>query len=82
MSLEDYLTNPKGIFKLPEEQERLKTVKEKLLAVLLDGKWHTNTELKQISHRFSARLLELRQEGWMIEREYWGNGIWAYRLRK
>lgn len=91
MSLDDYFitpeeylmeftvkSDPKKVYH--SEKRRLNTVKAKILQLLKDGQWHTNRELKQISHRFSARIKELRDEGWQIEREYWGEGVWAYRL--
>lgn len=80
MSLEPFLyDDPKRIYGT-EEKRRLDTAKERLLKVLLDGEWHTNLELSKITHRFSARLYDLRREGWIIERIHLDRGIWAYRL--
>ena len=82
MSLEPFIhsDDPKQVYKLPGEQERIRTKKEQVLMLLLDGEWHTSDELKRITHRFSARLYDLRREGWLIERKYLGDGIWAFRL--
>lgn len=81
MSLEPFLQdNPRQIYKTEEEKRRLDTAKERILELLLDGEWHTNLELSKITHRFSARLYDLRREGWIIERIHLDRGIWAYRL--
>ncbi len=80
--LTQYLDDPREVFKLREEQERRKTVKEKILEILLDGKPHSNRDLVKVTHRFSARIKDLRDEGWIILswRDEEDPATWWYQL--
>ena len=79
MSLDDYF-EPDHISAFKREKKRHLTKREQILQLLMDGKWHSNAELSKITPRYGARLKELRDEGWIIEKEYVGEGLWLYRL--
>ena len=91
MSLDDYFitpeeylqefavkSDPRKIFK--QEKRRHINKRQQILRLLLDREWHSNAELKEITPRYGARLKELRDMGWIIEKEYRGKGLWEYRL--
>lgn len=40
----------------------------------------TNRQLVAVSHRFGGRILDLRQDGHVIEKEHLGAGLWRYWL--
>jgi len=57
------------------------TQKQRLLAVLSDGRQHHMRELNDICFRYGGRILELRRQGHDIETIQLGAGEFAYRLR-
>ena len=62
--------------------KKKKPLRERLLDLLLDLKWHPNTELGNIGgNRYAARILELRRLGYEIETQgLRGDGGKMYRL--
>jgi len=62
------------------ERERLNRKARQILELLKDRRWHKNVELAKITIRYSARIHELREAGFIIEKAYLGDGIWVYRL--
>lgn len=54
----------------------------KILNLLRRNRFVTNVELNRICYRYSARIHELRNEGWEIEREYVKPGVHRYWLVK
>jgi len=44
------------------------THKERILDLLSDGQWHDTVELHAICWRYGARLWELRQAGYALEK--------------
>jgi hypothetical protein len=67
---------------LNEARERIPTQKEKVLNSLRKAgeSGLLNTDLLKISVRWSSRVQELYQEGYKIEHELVGNGVYRYRL--
>ena len=84
MGLDEFLEpiEPEHVTAFKRERKRHDTKKEKILELLMDFKWHSNAELSKITPRYGARLKELRDEGYMIEKEYVGEGLWLYRLSR
>lgn len=69
------------------DQVRLNAQLTRVLEVVMDGKWHSLRELSTLTgdpeSSVSARLRDLRKPrfgAYMVERNYVGNGLWAYRL--
>ena len=67
------------------DRERLGRQEAAVLALMRDGAWRS---LRQISEATgapeasaSARLRDLRRDGWTVERDNRGGGLWAYRVR-
>lgn len=58
------------------------TQSQKIIRLLKGNKFVTNIDLNKIAYRYSARIFELRRDGWKIEREYERPGIWRYWLSK
>lgn len=57
------------------------TQKERILGVLKEGGWHSVLELNAICWRYGARLWDLRQEGWNLEKRVSQNtGLEDWRL--
>lgn len=56
------------------------TQTQKILNLLKDNSYVTNIQLNRICYRYSARIHELRNEGYEIEREYEKPGVWRYWL--
>ena len=55
--------------------------RDALLALLSDGRWHSARELTEVAGwRYSARLHELREEGYRIERQTLDHQLFHYRL--
>jgi len=54
--------------------------REKLLALLSDGKRHSNDELAHISFRFGALIHNLRKEGYCIETIRTDGNEFSYQL--
>jgi hypothetical protein len=44
------------------------TQKEKIVALLSDGRWHSTIELHAICWRYGARLWDLRRDGYVFEK--------------
>jgi len=44
------------------------THKEKIVALLSDGRWHSTVELHAICWRYGARLWDLRRDGYVFEK--------------
>lgn len=68
---------------------RLRAQLGRVRAVMLDGRWRTLAEIETATGdpqaSISARLRDLRKAkfgGWVVEREYLHDGLWAYRLRE
>ena len=57
------------------------THSEKILKLLADHDWHSFRELNQIAYRYSARIHELRQQGYAFEIRSL-NGVNFYRLKE
>jgi hypothetical protein len=47
---------------------RKPTHKERILDLLSDGQWHDTVELHAICWRYGARLWDLRQAGYLLEK--------------
>ena len=43
------------------------SIKKRILAILSDGQPHSAKELAAVSHRFSAAIYSLREDGYEIE---------------
>ncbi len=58
------------------------THKEKILNLLQrkGPEGALNTELNEIAFRYSARIAELRKEGYPIVRRHEKGGLWRYQL--
>lgn len=56
------------------------TQKERILALLSDGRYHHMRQLNDICFRYGGRLHELRREGYVIETKRIGEGQFEYRL--
>lgn len=52
----------------------------KILRTLKSNRYVTNIDLNRIAYRYSARIHELRREGWNIQRQYERPGIYRYWL--
>ena len=50
----------------------------KILQLLKERGAVTNVELNKICFRFSARIMELRQEGHVIKSNHIGGSLWSY----
>lgn len=63
-----------------EVAARRRTKKENLLDLLSDGKWHQHGEcVRAGGTRFSARVLELRADGYRIEKRHVIADLWEYK---
>ena len=54
----------------------------KILRLLKTHPYVLNTDLNKIAYRYSARILELRNEGHPIQKEYVKPGIFRYFLKE
>lgn len=64
----------------PDPQARRLTHREQLLFLLRDGQWHGMREMLTAgSVRYSARVLELRADGYRIEKRPLFGGVYEYR---
>jgi len=75
----------KGETFVPERDgERLKAQLGRVRNVTKDGQWRTLRRIADLTGdpeaSVSARLRQLRKEGLKVERRYWMNGIWEYRV--
>ncbi len=78
---------PKGdTFDGARDGKRLAHQRQRVLDILLDGSWITLGCLSVLANApeasCSARIRQLRSEGFVIEREYVERGLWRYRLVK
>jgi hypothetical protein len=62
-----------------DEASRLATAKDRVLARLREGP-ATNVVLNGICYRYGARIFELKQQGYGIERDLVSKGVWMYTL--
>jgi hypothetical protein len=63
------------------ERGRIRGRLRKLLDLLWDRGWHTNTEcVAHAGHSFGGYLNRLRRHGWLIESRRVRGGLWEYRL--
>lgn len=64
--------------------ERLKLQQDKVRALMKDGYWRTLEEISLMTGAppasASARLRQLRKEGYEVQREYLRRGLWKYRV--
>lgn len=62
--------------------DRLRHQQDRVRALMLDGKARTLEEVSQATNAppasASARLRQLRKEGYEVRREYVGRGLWRY----
>lgn len=63
----------------PRDKERLGKQQLAVLNRLEQGP-ATNMDLVEITHRFGARIKELRDAGFCIDKERGDGGIWIYTL--
>lgn len=57
------------------------TKKEAILDVLKDRVWHSNREIMEAGgFCYTARISELRNDGYIIEAKYVKDGKYAYKL--
>lgn len=56
------------------------TQSKKILNLLKSSSFVTNSQLNGICYRYSARIHELRKDGWNIERSHIKDGLWRYWL--
>jgi hypothetical protein len=54
--------------------------RKQILKLLKTRPYVTNVDLNRICYRYSARIHELKKEGWNIKREYWKPGVHKYSL--
>ena len=50
----------------------------KIIRLLRSGRYVTNADLNAICFRYSARIHELRNEGWDIQKHYVKPGLYRY----
>lgn len=62
------------------EATKRETQATRILRLLRRERFVTNAELNKICFRYSARIHELRDDGWNIQREYWKPGVYRYWL--
>ncbi|HXH23438.1 MAG TPA: hypothetical protein VNN10_15570 [Dehalococcoidia bacterium] len=74
-------------FNYERDAQRLNAQHQRVLAVMLDGQWHTLSEISQRTGdpeaSVSARLRDLRKPrfgGYVVERRHVSHGLWEYRL--
>ncbi|PAD70565.1 hypothetical protein CHH83_01820 [Bacillus sp. 7586-K] len=67
---------------LKEASERIPTQREKILNLLRNAadKGITNQQFQNVCIRWDARVRELYQQGYVIENESLGNGVYKYIL--
>ena len=69
---------------LSEEWRRVMETKTnqrtRILRELKDKRFVTNLDLNKICFRYSARLAELRKDGYNIQKEYERQGVFRYWL--
>ena len=66
---------------LKEAMTKRLSKRDALLALLSDGRWHSARELTEVAGwRYSARLHELREDGYKIERQTLDHQLFHYRL--
>lgn len=58
------------------------TQTKQILNLLKKRRYVTNIELNKICYRYSARIHELRSEGWDIEKDQIKKGVFRYWLVK
>lgn len=56
------------------------THRQKILKLLKENRHVTNIQLNRIAYRYSARIHELREDDFVIEREYLKPGVYRYWL--
>lgn len=87
MTLEDYANYRKQIGASQEltnaDLDELSVDRERVLALMLDGLWHTTLEITgaAVGTEGMRRFRELKQRGYRYEkRKVSGHRIWEYRL--
>jgi hypothetical protein len=55
--------------------------KQRLLSLFGDGEWHGNDDLNRIAFRYTARLFDLRKDGYEFDEKHIGSH-WFYRLKQ
>jgi hypothetical protein len=64
-----------------DDLRRLRGRRGLLLALLIDGKWHPNTECASMGGlSFNHSIYAFRREGWLIESRRGEGGVWEFRL--
>lgn len=56
------------------------SIKQRVLKILSDGQPHSAKELVQVSHRFSAAIHSLREDGYIIETILVAHNDYVYQL--
>lgn len=68
----------------PPERERLAKLLGRVLDVMRDGRFRTFAEIQAVTGgtetSISARLRELRANGFTVEKRERSRGLWEYRL--
>ena len=75
----------KGATVEAQDVPRLTSQLERVRSVVSDGRWHTIPELTRLAapgseSAISARLRDLRREGYTVERERVSGGLFRYRV--
>jgi len=58
------------------------SIKKRVLEILSDGQPHSVTELATVSHRFSAAIHSLREDGYEIETILVAHNTYVYQMPK
>lgn len=83
------LDGPRGgsTFDPDRDEDRLNRQARAVWSFMRDGKWHTLDQIEEATGypqaSVSARLRDFRKPkfgGHTVERDYCGDGLWAYRL--
>ncbi len=56
------------------------SIKKRILAILSDGQPHSAKELATVSHRFSAAIHSLREDGYEIETIQVAHNEYVYQM--
>src|ERR1051325_3186301 len=67
-----------------ENLKRIESQGERVKECMLKGRWWTKSALAEAvggsPHAMSARLSDLRQAGYEIEKKFMGDGLYLYRM--
>lgn len=82
-----FAPRPLGETIVPERDEaRLGRQYVAVRDIMADGEWHTLGEIAFLANApeasASARLRDMRRDGWEVEREYVRDGLHKYRAKK